>query len=449
MMDSYAKEVEDFKFIPLQANLTGRDVGRARDPGKDGAAVFASGDQLNRRLRITIGVNGWLSTEEDITRPWHVFSNETEVFALRYEMRTLLGVGTAFTDLVKSAAWNTLRYQVIRHTVFATLMAALWPISVLGAASRADNPFSRGLNRSRKAGRLLADALVNRVQGERPVTLVGYSLGAAAIHACLQSLAQRRAFGLIDTVVLVGAPAPSSPEHWRTLRSVVSGKIFNVYSQNDMILGLVYRAYSMSTGAAGLQPIPRVDGLENLDLSPCVSGHLRYPDLLGEILRKCAFPGVDATDDIPMDDVMILKDEYKHGKIDDAEIDGQIRESDRLQQQQDQKEQQARELPIRPAAAGAGAAGAAGVAAGAGAVAASSDKGQDDVLPPLPRRPTEDVDVPDRPPPPYESVSTPAGIPTRKPVPPPRTGTSRTLSEPARPHTPDAPIMMIDNDYTP
>ena len=304
MMDNYAKEVEDFKFIPLREEW-----------GRDYSSPESQQQQQSRRLRLTIGINGWLNEEEDITTPWRVLSTETEVFALRYEMKTLVALGTAFTDLVKSAAWNTFKSEVIKRTVFATLWAALWPIQVLAAASNVDNPFSRGLNRSRKAGHLLADALINKVQGERPVTLVGYSLGAAAIHACLQSLAERRAFGLIDTVVIIGAPAPAASSHWRTIRTAVSGKIYNVYSENDMILGFVYRAYSLSYGVAGLQPIKDVSGIENLDLSETVSGHLRYPELTGEILRKCGFVGVKAGGDIEKDEVIKMKDDYREGKL--------------------------------------------------------------------------------------------------------------------------------------
>lgn len=299
MMDEYAKEVEDFKFIPLQEEW-----------GKDN-----NKEQQHRRLRITIGINGWLKDEEDITKPWRVLSTETEVFALRYEMKTLLGLGTAFTELVKSAAWNTFKSEIIKRTVFATLWAALWPIQILAAASNVDNPFSRGMNRSKKAGRLLADALINKVQGERPVTLIGYSLGATAIHACLQSLAERRAFGLVDTVVIIGAPAPASSPHWRTVRTAVSGKIFSAYSENDMILGFVYRMYSLSMGIAGLQPIKDVEGIENLDLSDSVSGHMRYPELMGEILRKCAFVGIKASKEIEKDDVIRMKDEYAEGNL--------------------------------------------------------------------------------------------------------------------------------------
>ncbi|KAK1254948.1 hypothetical protein MKX08_008943 [Trichoderma sp. CBMAI-0020] len=298
MMDNYAKEVEDFKFLPLREEST------TGDPDKIGKE-----QKEQRRLRVTIGINGWLNTEDDIKKPWRTLSTDTEVFALRYEMNVLLKLGTALTDLVRSVAWKAFKAEIIKRTLLATLWAALWPIQVLAVASNVDNPFNRGHNRSRKAGQLLADALINKVQGERPVTLMGYSLGAATIHACLQSLAERHAFGLVDTVVLIGTPAPSDSAHWRTIRPVVSGKIFNVYSENDMVLGFVYRMHSLALGVAGLQPIKDVNGIVNVNLSDSVSGHLRYPSLTGEILHKCGFVNVKAGTEIETEeDVIQMKD---------------------------------------------------------------------------------------------------------------------------------------------
>ncbi|XWW99693.1 hypothetical protein V2A60_007705 [Cordyceps javanica] len=310
MMDKYAKEVEDFKFIPLH------------EPAADTASSAAAA-KSSRRLRVTLGINGWLNSERDITAPWEALPPDTEVFALRYEMRALLALGTALGDLVQSFAWKAVKAEIIKRTVLATLWAALWPIQVLAVASNVDNPFSHAANRSKKAGRLLADALAARVQGERPVTLIGYSLGAAAVHACLQSLAERRAFGLVDAVVLVGAPAPADPAHWRTLRAVVSGPVFNAYSENDMVLGYVYRMHSLSRGGvAGLQPVRGVAAVANLDLSDRVSGHLRYPRLLGAILRECGFAGVRVDGAIEKDDVILLKDEYAAGHA--VNVDGTI-----------------------------------------------------------------------------------------------------------------------------
>lgn len=163
-------------------------------------------------------------------------------------------------------------------------------------ATSIDNPFAVARNRSEKAGEVLADALINKAQGERPVTLIGYSLGSRVIYSCLRSLAERKAFGLIENVVLIGSPVPSNPENWRAMRSVVSGKMYNVYSNNDYILAFLYRATSIQFGVAGLQAITDVEGVSNLDLSKEVSGHLRYPDLIGKILKRAGFEEIAVED---------------------------------------------------------------------------------------------------------------------------------------------------------
>lgn len=282
MMDNYAREVDDFCFIPLRESSSDPETARH--------------EEQSRRLRVTVGVNGWLTSEDDITKPWKGLGDDSEVFALRYEMDKLLSLGGALDNLVSSYAWKTFKTEVLRRTVLASISAALWPAYILGMATSVDNPFNLARNRSEKAGEVLADALINKVQGERPVTLVGYSLGARAIYTCLRSLAERKAFGLIDTVVLIGAPAPSDTSQWQKLRSVVAGQIFNVYTENDYILGFLYRTHSLQMGVAGLQPIKRVRGVQNLDLSAEVSGHLRYPELISQILARCGFANVSGGD---------------------------------------------------------------------------------------------------------------------------------------------------------
>lgn len=277
MMDQYAREVDDFRFIPLNEAW-----------GKE----YSKEDKDSRRLRVTIGINGWLLSRDDIVKPWRVLGTDTEVFALQYEIESLLSLGTALRHLIGSYAWGVVKVEIIKRTALAALYAAMWPLQLLKVASTLDNPFNRARNRSEKAGRVLADAIINKVQGERPVTLIGYSLGARVIHSCLVSLAERRAFGLVDQAVFVGAPIPSDHAQWEEMRSVVSGKLFNVYSENDFILAFVYRASSIQLGVAGLEAVEGIDGVENLDLSDAVSGHLRYPDLIAKILAQCGFPDV-------------------------------------------------------------------------------------------------------------------------------------------------------------
>lgn len=184
MMDSYAKEISDFAFLPLRGS-----------PHQKSIKEMAAKD---RRLRVTIGVSGWLTQKEDVITPWRVLGHQSEVFALRYELEALSKLGTSLESVVKSAAWSIAKKEIIARTIFASLMTALWPIGLLKISKVVDNPFSVAKNRADKAGLVLADALINKAQGERPVTLIGYSLGARLIYSCLMSLAERRAFGLVE-----------------------------------------------------------------------------------------------------------------------------------------------------------------------------------------------------------------------------------------------------------
>jgi len=156
-----------------------------------------------------------------------------------------------------------------------------------------DNPFSIAKIRSDKAGQVLADALINKVQGERPVTIIAYSLGARVIYSCLNTLAERKAFGLVENVVLLGSPTPSDSIAWRRMRSVCAGRVVNVYSSKDYLLAFLYRSASLQLGVSGLQPVEDVMGVENVDVSELVDGHTKYRYLTGTILKKIGFEDLD------------------------------------------------------------------------------------------------------------------------------------------------------------
>lgn len=140
--------------------------------------------------------------------------------------------------------------------------------------------------RAEKAGAVLADAIMrHKFQGDRPVSLIGYSLAARAIYACLMVLAERRQFGVVDSVVMMGTPAPSESRVWLTLKSVVCGRLVNVYSEHDYILGFLYRTSNIQFGVAGLQEIQGAHGVENHIVKSLPKGHLSYQHLTGQILR--------------------------------------------------------------------------------------------------------------------------------------------------------------------
>ncbi|TGO25327.1 hypothetical protein BPAE_0082g00100 [Botrytis paeoniae] len=308
MMDSYAKEVSDFAFLPLRGS-----------PHQKSVKEMTAKD---RRLRVTIGVSGWLTQKEDVITPWRVLGHQSEVFALRYELEALSKLGTSLESVVKSAAWSLAKKEIIARTIFASLMTALWPLGLLKISKVVDNPFSVAKNRADKAGLVLADALINKAQGERPVTLIGYSLGARLIYSCLMSLAERRAFGLVESAVLIGAPAPSDAAAWRAMRSVVIGRLVNVYSENDYILAFLYRTSSIQLGVAGLQPAQDVKGIENVNVSEMVSGHLRYQYLVGTILEKIGWEDVDVEEVAKEEETLELLDEREKREGEEMERKG-------------------------------------------------------------------------------------------------------------------------------
>ena len=99
------------------------------------------------------------------------------------------------------------------------------------------------MGRANAAGLILADSLIDRNLGVRPITLVGFSLGSRVIFAALRELANKGAFGLVQNVYLFGSPIVANRDEYLRARSVISGKFVNGYASNDWILGEPYLFY--------------------------------------------------------------------------------------------------------------------------------------------------------------------------------------------------------------
>ncbi|KAK4033079.1 hypothetical protein C8A01DRAFT_19938 [Parachaetomium inaequale] len=300
MMEHYLKDIGDFAFLPLRGSI-GQDL----ELGKVAPET--------RRLRVVLGISGWMMNKDDAASPWQCLGEQSEVYAVRWELDTLSKLGASFDTLVRSAAWSTAKKEMVARTseprsrppnrsammanqrglVFSNLADGRWPASLLKISKIIDNNWNNGMVRADKLGATLADVIMSKAQGERGVSLVGYSLGARAIYACLMCLAEKRAFGLVENAVMIGTPAPSEPMAWCAMKSVVTGRLVNVYSENDYILGFLYRTSSIEFGLAGLQRVTGVDGIENVDVTAKVSLHPRYQYLVGSILRHIGWEDTD------------------------------------------------------------------------------------------------------------------------------------------------------------
>ncbi|KAM5160568.1 transmembrane and coiled-coil domain-containing protein 4 isoform 1-T2 [Callospermophilus lateralis] len=242
-----------------------------------------------RQLHITIAITGWLASGKyrTFSAPWAALARSQEQYCLAWEAKYLMELGNALETILSGLA-NMVAQEALKYTVLSGIVAALtWPASLLSVANVIDNPWGVCLHRSAEVGKHLAHILLSRQQGQRPVTLIGFSLGARVIYFCLQEMAREKdCQGIIEDVILLGAPVEGDPKHWEPFRKVVSGRIVNGYSRGDWLLSFVYRTSSVQFRVAGLQPVQLQDRrVENVDLSSVVSGHLDYAKQMDVILK--------------------------------------------------------------------------------------------------------------------------------------------------------------------
>ncbi|KAL0282589.1 UNVERIFIED_CONTAM: Transmembrane and coiled-coil domain-containing protein 4 [Sesamum angustifolium] len=229
-------------------------------------------------------VAGFVFEEEDFIKPWEEQHDKLERYALQWESQHLIAVSTAIQDWLTSSIAREVMKRGAMMTVLGTLTAALvWPATLLSLTDFIDSKWTIAIDRSDKAGKLLAEALLKGLQGHRPVTLVGFSLGARVIFRCLQILAESEAnaAGIVERVVLLGAPVAIKDENWEATRKVVAGRYVNAYSTKDWMLGIAFRASLLTKGLAGIQPVD-VPGIENVndatlvDVTDIIEGHSSY-----------------------------------------------------------------------------------------------------------------------------------------------------------------------------
>ncbi|KAI0395995.1 DUF726-domain-containing protein [Xylariaceae sp. FL0594] len=283
-MDAYAKDIQDFALIPLHSALRAE----LQDP-KDVPAE-------DRRMRVTIGISGMWKEERDLQDQWKIIGKATEAYALRWELEALTKFSSALRTMTKSTAWSLAQKDIVGENVFTSLKTSYWPESLIKASKIMDNPWTVAMVRAEKTGLVLAEILNNKVQGERAVSLIGYGLGAKVIYACLTCLSEKRAFGIVDNVILFGAPCPSEVRVWAAMKSVVTGRLINVYSKNDYLLGFMYRTCAWTYGIAGLQPVEGVPLVENVDLSDYISNHGDYEDYVSSVLERVRWEDVDVNE---------------------------------------------------------------------------------------------------------------------------------------------------------
>jgi len=270
-----------------------------------------------------------------------------ELYTVQWESGMLLELCRSVLDLALDMV-SKAGQEVLRQTVASPLIfAAALPSAVISGLNSIDEPWNLAIERSDAAGKELARILLsNCAGGRRPVTLVGYSFGARIIFSCLKELAkyqvkweekykkQKVAAAekslntnnkdgnkpdydgkkkekikhpspsefddvepacIVEDAILMGMPKYlGSHKSWEICRSIVSGRLVNVFSRNDKILSLLFKYKRLLKGGllnravCGNCPIKvgGIAGVENFDVSDIVANHTDYCLVVGEILER-------------------------------------------------------------------------------------------------------------------------------------------------------------------
>ncbi|KAJ1893447.1 Transmembrane and coiled-coil domain-containing protein 4 [Kickxella alabastrina] len=221
-----------------------------------------------------------------------------DAYTLYFEPAELAALQGAVSRFASSSARSAVVSAALAQTALAGLLGAFtWPLAALKLGQLIDSPWAVGIERARRAGRLLADVLESHAHGTRPVTLVGYSLSALAVVTCLQELHSRGAFGVVETAVLLGVPADSTAAAaWAACCHCVSRRLIIGHSRSDWVLAFLFRASALCVRLAGLEglapaalfpdsPLMRRK-VVNVDLGDIVSQHADYLDRLDDIMLE-------------------------------------------------------------------------------------------------------------------------------------------------------------------
>lgn len=287
----------------------GREATTARVPGPAGDVKTCDivrfhfdreVDKSQQALHLTIFVAGWLSRMEDYVQPWvdaaAQFFPSSGHLSLKWESAQLERVSRILSSMVTSrmaqeaaSFWlhSSIAAAAASGAVVTSVAAAavLWPVWLISSMSNLDNAWLVAADRARQAGKCLAHVLADKhAVGQRPVSLVGHSMGARVIFYCLRELYDMGEFHAVNDVVLLGAPVTTDRTKWSKARAVVSGRLVNCYFWKDWILAFLYRYLEWGITVAGLSRVT-VPGVENVDVSGLgFQSHADYPKYILDIL---------------------------------------------------------------------------------------------------------------------------------------------------------------------
>lgn len=244
-------------------------------------------------VHLAVFVSGWVRSAEDYGETWRAsaetFFPSSGHIALKWEQEQLRRLTNVFQAMITNEAASQAATMWLKSSIVVGGMA-LWPVWIISYMANLDNAWLVVAERARQAGQCLAHVLADRhAVGQRPVTLIGHSMGARAIFYCLMELYSMGEFNVVDDVVLMGTPVSRKTAEWQRARAVVSGRLVNCFWRHDWVLAFCYRYLEWGITVAGLRAVD-APGVENVTLSGI--GLVQHGDYMTRLQDILAMVGI-------------------------------------------------------------------------------------------------------------------------------------------------------------
>jgi hypothetical protein len=266
------------------AALAGSAMFRRTAEVREFEPVHLAGESMH----AVLAVSGWLTQKQEHQDVWETplaaTWPEATRWALKWESQNLQSLGKVLVSAGVQGAAQTAVASVAKSAVRTAGWLVALPATAAQSFALIDNPWDVARIRAEKSGELLADLLLERGLGRRPVTLVGFSLGARVIAQACASLQERAAPGLVHDVVFLGGAVGVAHPGIRAAVEVAEGRVINAYSSKDAVLAYLYRARQCET-AVGLVPV-ELEGVTDIDVTDVAPGHTKYGDAMEGVLRQ-------------------------------------------------------------------------------------------------------------------------------------------------------------------
>ncbi|MEZ9598795.1 DUF726 domain-containing protein [Vibrio sp. 10N.286.46.A8] len=239
----------------------------------------------------TIFINGFTQKNEIDFHDWqmeHLFAGyRHDTFGVNWDSKSNARLGVAFADgITKNAAVGMLAAIGKQGSIQAA--KKLTPIGWASLVSDlVSNPWHSAMLRAAQAGAQLAEC-ISRTDNQK-FNLVGHSLGCRVIFYTLMALGTKKERYINDVTLLGGAVGKDDSESWQIVLNTIDGKLYNCYSEQDMVLKRLYEcANAKLSKPIGYYPIlaPEDNRLINTDCSDLVDSHMSWKKNYSRVLER-------------------------------------------------------------------------------------------------------------------------------------------------------------------